>query len=93
MVIIPWVILIGGFIGLLGGYRRVLNVLLRFEIIMLGLLSYLGVWLEAGVGDLIFVFCFIVFIVGEGVLGLRILVGLIRSHGDDSGLGLGVMIC
>lgn len=38
-------------------------------------------------------FCFIVFIVGEGVLGLSVLVGLIRRHGDDSGLGLGVMIC
>lgn len=70
-----------------------LNVLLRFEIVMLGLLSYLGVWLEVGGGDLIFVFCFIVFIVGEGVLGLRILVSLIRNHGDDRGLGLGVILC
>jgi len=31
--------------------------------------------------------------VGEGVLGLRILVGLIRGHGRDSRLGLGVIIC
>lgn len=46
-----------------------------------------------GVGDLIFMFCFIVFIVGEGVLGLRILVSLIRGHGRDRKFGLGVIIC
>lgn len=44
-------------------------------------------------GEIIFMFCFIVFIVGEGVLGLRILVSLIRGHGRDNKLGLGVIIC
>lgn len=61
--------------------------------LILGLISLLGVWFEGGPGDLIFLFCFIVFIVGEGVLGLRILVGLIRGHGDDRKLGLGVILC
>lgn len=89
----PWVILVGGFLGLVGRYRRVLNILLRFEIIILGLLRFLGLWLEGGLGDLMFIFYFVVFIVGEGVLGLRLLVGLIRGHGEDTKLGLGVIIC
>nr|AOR87185.1 NADH dehydrogenase subunit 4L [Xystodesmus sp. YD-2016] len=93
MMMFSLVILFGGFIGLLGSYRRVLNVLLSFEMIMLGLLSLLGVWLSFSLGDLIFMFCFIVFMVGEGVLGLSILVSLIRGYGEDSGLGLGVMVC
>lgn len=42
MVMVSWVILISGFVGLIGRHRRVINVLLRFEIIMLGLLSLLG---------------------------------------------------
>lgn len=49
--------------------------------------------MEGGLGDLMFIFCFIVFMVGEGVMGLGLLVGLIRIHGDDSRLGLGVMLC
>nr|WDY17718.1 NADH dehydrogenase subunit 4L [Polydesmus sp. GZCS-2019] len=93
MVMFSWVILFGGLAGLIGSYRRVMNVLLSFEMMMLGLLSQLGLWLEGGAGDLIFMFCFIVFMVGEGVLGLSILVGLIRGHGSDSKLGLGVMMC
>lgn len=90
---VSWIILLGGFVGLLGRYKRVLNVLLSFEIIILGLLRLLGVWLRLGVGELIFMFCFIVFMVGEGVLGLRILVSLIRSHGNDMDLGIGVIKC
>lgn len=59
----------------------------------MGLLSLLGVWLGLGLGDLVFIFCFIVFIVGEGVLGLRVLVSLVRGHGSDAELGLGIIRC
>lgn len=39
MGLISWVIFLGGVVGLLRGNKRVLNALLSFEIIILGLLS------------------------------------------------------
>jgi NADH-ubiquinone oxidoreductase chain 1 len=93
VVIISLALIIGGLVRLLGSYRRVINILLRFEIIMLGLLYFLGVWLRRGLGDSSFMLGFIVFIVGEGVLGLGILVRLIRCYGEDRRLGLRTMLC
>lgn len=87
------IIMIGGIFGMIIGYRRVLNILLRLEFIIISLLGGLGIWLINGYGDLIFFFFFIIFMVGEGVLGLRILVSLVRGYGDDRRLELGLLLC
>lgn len=42
MILFPFVMLIGGAAGLVGSHRRILNALLSFEIIILGLLGCLG---------------------------------------------------
>lgn len=93
MVSLGVVLLVGGFVGLLRSYRHVLNILLRFELIILSLLYFLGLWETSGLNDLVFILCFIVFMVGEGVLGLRILIILVRGYGGDYYLSFNSLQC
>jgi hypothetical protein len=93
MIRLGFVILIGGFLGLLRSYRHVLNMLLRFELVMLSLLYLLGLWEMVRLNDLVYMLCFIVFMVGEGVLGLRVLVSLVRGYGGDYYLSFNRLQC
>nr|YP_008378727.1 NADH dehydrogenase subunit 4L [Appalachioria falcifera]AFR77024.1 NADH dehydrogenase subunit 4L [Appalachioria falcifera] len=93
MVILGVVLLVGGFVGLLSSYSHVLNMLLSLELVMLSLLYFLGLWEMIGLNDLVFMLCFIVFMVGEGVLGLSVLITLVRGYGGDYYLSFNSLQC
>lgn len=63
--------------------KHFLIILLSLEFIILSLL--LGLFLILIIFDyeLYFLILFIIIVVGEGVLGLSILVSIIRTHGND----------
>ena len=76
-------IYISGFLVLLFQWKHILNILLRFEILTLGIVfSFLLTW---GVyrSDCSIVIVIIVFGVCEARLGLSLLVRIIRVHGND----------
>lgn len=93
MLVICSLVALTGLVSLLWSYKRILNLLLGLELAMLGLLGLLGFWLVEGIGDLMFMFVFIVFMIGEGVLGLRIMIRLVRVFGDDRKMRMAVLIC
>lgn len=76
-------IYIRGFFVLLFQWKHILNILLRFEILILGIVfSFLLTWgLFRSDNSLIMVI--VVFGVCEARLGLSLLVRLIRVHGND----------
>nr|WMC20896.1 NADH dehydrogenase subunit 4L [Helicocranchia sp. n SB-2022]WMC20932.1 NADH dehydrogenase subunit 4L [Helicocranchia sp. n SB-2022] len=76
-------IYISGFFVLLFQWKHILNILLSFEILTLGIVfSFLLTW---GVysSDCSIVMVIIVFGVCEASLGLSLLVSMIRVHGND----------
>lgn len=72
-----------GLISLVFSYKHILNILLRLEFLMVGLILLFFLWLKYRRGEAVFILYYIVFIVGEGVLGLRLLVRLVRWYGRD----------
>nr|YP_010944798.1 NADH dehydrogenase subunit 4L [Pyroteuthis margaritifera]WMC20914.1 NADH dehydrogenase subunit 4L [Pyroteuthis margaritifera] len=76
-------IYLSGFFILLFQWKHVLNILLGFEIIMLGIIfTFLLTWGLLS-NDFSIVMVIVVFGVCEASLGLSLLVSLIRVHGND----------
>nr|QXJ42346.1 NADH dehydrogenase subunit 4L [Sepiadarium kochi] len=76
-------IYISGFIILLFQWKHILNILLSFEIMMLGIIIlFLFSW---GIysSDYNLMMIIVVFGVCEASLGLSLLVSLVRVHGND----------
>lgn len=74
---------VSGFLVLLFQWKHILNILLRFEILILGIIfSFLLTW---GLyrNDYRIIMVIVVFGVCEASLGLSLLVSLIRVHGND----------
>nr|YP_010454133.1 NADH dehydrogenase subunit 4L [Neorossia caroli]QXJ42149.1 NADH dehydrogenase subunit 4L [Neorossia caroli] len=76
-------IYISGVIILLSQWKHVLNILLSFEIMMLGIISlFLFSW-GLYSGDYSLMMVVVVFGVCEASLGLSLLVSMVRVHGND----------
>nr|WMC21040.1 NADH dehydrogenase subunit 4L [Chtenopteryx canariensis] len=76
-------IYVSGVFVLLFQWKHILNVLLSFEILMLGIIfSFLLTW-GLFSGDYSIMMVIVVFGVCEASLGLSLLVSLIRVHGND----------
>jgi len=77
-----FIYVVGVFV-LLFQWKHILNILLRFEILMLGIIfSFLLSWgLQSN--DYSIIMVIVVFGVCEASLGLSLLVSLIRVHGND----------
>nr|YP_010610663.1 NADH dehydrogenase subunit 4L [Cirroteuthis muelleri]WAP91418.1 NADH dehydrogenase subunit 4L [Cirroteuthis muelleri] len=72
-----------GLLILLGQWKHILNVMLSFEIMMLGVLvSFVFSWGSMSL-DYFLIMVVIVFSVCEASLGLSLLVSLIRCYGND----------
>nr|QDI93903.1 NADH dehydrogenase subunit 4L [Tuxedo drakei] len=63
--------------------KHLLITLLSLEYLVLCVYLYMIYFVISYVGDVYIILMFLTFSVCEGVLGLSILVGLIRSHGND----------
>nr|BAN81981.1 NADH dehydrogenase subunit 4L [Sepia pharaonis] len=72
-----------GIIVLLFQWKHILNILLSFEILMLGLIFSFLLTYGLYNSEYYVVMVIIVFGVCEASLGLSLLVSLIRSHGND----------
>nr|QXJ42123.1 NADH dehydrogenase subunit 4L [Iridoteuthis sp. GS-2021] len=76
-------IYVSGIIILLFQWKHILNILLSFEIMMLGIISFFlmswGLWS----GDYMLMMVIVVFGVCEASLGLSLLVSMVRVHGND----------
>nr|YP_010184516.1 NADH dehydrogenase subunit 4L [Thysanoteuthis rhombus]QVH33948.1 NADH dehydrogenase subunit 4L [Thysanoteuthis rhombus] len=76
-------IYVSGFFVLLFQWKHILNILLSFEILMLGIIfSFLLTW-GLFSNDYSLMMVIVVFGVCEASLGLSLLVSLIRAHGND----------
>nr|QXJ42333.1 NADH dehydrogenase subunit 4L [Sepiadarium kochi] len=76
-------IYISGFIILLFQWKHILNILLSFEIMMLGvIIMFLFSW-GGYSSDYNLMMIVVVFGVCEASLGLSLLVSLVRVHGND----------
>lgn len=81
--IMGFLVILGGVCGLLVNYSHMLGILLSLELIMGGFIWLVGVYVGFGYGNYWLFFVFFVFIVGEGVIGLCLLIGLVRWWGSD----------
>nr|YP_008855165.1 NADH dehydrogenase subunit 4L [Sepia aculeata]AHA82374.1 NADH dehydrogenase subunit 4L [Sepia aculeata] len=72
-----------GIIILMMQWKHILNILLSFEILMLGLIFSFLLTYGLYNSEYYVVMIIIVFGVCEASLGLSLLVSLIRSHGND----------
>nr|QDI93942.1 NADH dehydrogenase subunit 4L [Tuxedo bicinctus] len=63
--------------------KHLLVTLLSLEYLVLCVYLYMMYFVVFYIGDFYMILMFLVFSVCEGVLGLSILVGLIRCHGND----------
>lgn len=77
------IFLVRGVIGVIIGYKHLIRILLGFEIIMVGLIGVLCYRIVGMFRGLVFIVIFIIIMVGEGVLGLRVMVGIVRWFGED----------
>nr|YP_010944762.1 NADH dehydrogenase subunit 4L [Galiteuthis armata]WMC20860.1 NADH dehydrogenase subunit 4L [Galiteuthis armata] len=76
-------IYISGFLVLLFQWKHILNILLSFEILTLGIIfSFLLTW-GLYSNDCSLMMVIVVFGVCEASLGLSLLVSMIRVHGND----------
>nr|YP_009176118.1 NADH dehydrogenase subunit 4L [Uroteuthis chinensis]ALI30931.1 NADH dehydrogenase subunit 4L [Uroteuthis chinensis] len=76
-------IYVSGFFVLLFQWKHILNILLSFEVMMLGIIfSFLMTW-GLYSSDYSIMMVIVVFGVCEASLGLSLLVSLIRVHGND----------
>nr|YP_010610689.1 NADH dehydrogenase subunit 4L [Opisthoteuthis massyae]WAP91457.1 NADH dehydrogenase subunit 4L [Opisthoteuthis massyae]WAP91483.1 NADH dehydrogenase subunit 4L [Opisthoteuthis massyae] len=74
---------VSGLLVLLFQWKHVLNVLLSFEIMSLGMLmSFMFSWGIMSM-DYFLIMVLVVFSVCEASLGLSLLVSMIRCHGND----------
>nr|WAP91522.1 NADH dehydrogenase subunit 4L [Opisthoteuthis sp.] len=72
-----------GLLILLFQWKHILNVLLSFEIMLLGMLmSFMFSWGISSM-DYFLIMILVVFSVCEASLGLALLVSMIRCHGND----------
>nr|YP_010610611.1 NADH dehydrogenase subunit 4 [Thereuopoda clunifera]WAP91275.1 NADH dehydrogenase subunit 4 [Thereuopoda clunifera] len=85
--------ILGGVIMFVSNRKHLLVVLMSIEYLMLGLFLGLSYVFLMGPGDMFFLLVFLVFAACEGSLGLSVLVGIIRSHGNDYFNGLNVLQC
>nr|QXJ42320.1 NADH dehydrogenase subunit 4L [Sepiadariidae sp. GS-2020] len=76
-------IYISGLILLLLQWKHILNILLSFEIMMLGIIIMLLLGWGLCSSDYSVVMVVVVFGVCEASLGLSLLVSLVRAHGND----------
>nr|YP_010620300.1 NADH dehydrogenase subunit 4 [Thereuonema tuberculata]WAX37250.1 NADH dehydrogenase subunit 4 [Thereuonema tuberculata] len=83
----------GGAVMFVSNRKHLLVVLMSIEYLMLGLFLGLGYVFLMGYGDMFFLLVFLVFAACEGSLGLSVLVGIIRSHGNDYFNSLNVLQC
>nr|QDI93761.1 NADH dehydrogenase subunit 4L [Rubellomiris bispinosus] len=63
--------------------KHLLITLLSLEYLVLCIYMYFMIFIMSYVGDMYMVLIFLTFSVCEGVLGLSVLVGLVRCHGND----------
>nr|YP_015442.1 NADH dehydrogenase subunit 4L [Scutigera coleoptrata]CAE01478.1 NADH dehydrogenase subunit 4L [Scutigera coleoptrata] len=85
--------ILGGVIMFVSNRKHLLVVLMSIEYIMLGLFLGLSCVFLMNFGEMFFLLVFLVFAACEGSLGLSILVGVIRSHGNDYFNSLSVLQC
>lgn len=75
---------VGGILGVIFRYKHLLRILLGFEMIMVGLIGILCFNVGVVLRNVIFFLIFIVVMVGEGVLGLRLIVCIVVWYGEES---------
>nr|QDI93423.1 NADH dehydrogenase subunit 4L [Pygovepres vaccinicola] len=63
--------------------KHLLVTLLSLEYLVLCIYMYFMFFIMNYIGDMYLILIFLTFSVCEGVLGLSVLVGLIRCHGND----------
>lgn len=85
-------VLLGGWI-FISQYKHLLVILVSLEIIALGLLWIISIWMGWGAGEMFFLIVFLSMAACEGSIGLAVLVCLVRSHGSDKFEGVSVLIC
>nr|YP_009667313.1 NADH dehydrogenase subunit 4L [Mecistocephalus marmoratus]ARU77317.1 NADH dehydrogenase subunit 4L [Mecistocephalus marmoratus] len=73
-------------------HRHMLIMLLGLEMMMLGLFGLLGTFSGVFGGEGV-VLVFLTFVVCEGSIGLGLLVGIVRSFGDDNFNNFSVLQC
>nr|QXI86553.1 NADH dehydrogenase subunit 4L [Heteroteuthis dispar] len=76
-------IYVSGVVILLLQWKHILNILLSFEIMMLGIITFFMLSWGLGSGDWSLMMVIIVFGVCEASLGLSLLVSMVRIHGND----------
>ena len=86
-------IFIRGIFSFIFTFKHLLNILLSLEFVVLSLFILLFFFLNYFNFELYFSVYFLTFSVCEGVLGLRILVSIIRSHGNDYFLRFSLFQC
>nr|QDI94046.1 NADH dehydrogenase subunit 4L [Tuxedo sp. ph57] len=78
-----FVMVLTGLLTFVSLRKHLLVTLLSLEYLVLCLFLYIIYFVIFYIGDIYIVMVFLTFSVCEGVLGLSILVGLIRCHGND----------
>nr|YP_010454107.1 NADH dehydrogenase subunit 4L [Heteroteuthis hawaiiensis]QXJ42097.1 NADH dehydrogenase subunit 4L [Heteroteuthis hawaiiensis] len=76
-------IYVSGVVILLLQWKHILNILLSFEIMMLGIITFFMLSWGLGSGDWSLMMVIVVFGVCEASLGLSLLVSMVRIHGND----------
>nr|YP_010454120.1 NADH dehydrogenase subunit 4L [Inioteuthis japonica]QXJ42110.1 NADH dehydrogenase subunit 4L [Inioteuthis japonica] len=76
-------IYISGLVVLLFQWKHILNMMLSFEIMMLGIIFLFLLSWGLFSGDYSLMMVIVVFGVCEASLGLALLVSMIRAHGND----------
>nr|YP_010454159.1 NADH dehydrogenase subunit 4L [Rossia macrosoma]QXJ42175.1 NADH dehydrogenase subunit 4L [Rossia macrosoma] len=76
-------IYISGVVILLFQWKHILNILLSFEVMMLGIISFFLFSWGLYSGDYSLMMVIVVFGVCEASLGLSLLVSMVRIHGND----------
>nr|YP_010454042.1 NADH dehydrogenase subunit 4L [Heteroteuthis dagamensis]QXJ42019.1 NADH dehydrogenase subunit 4L [Heteroteuthis dagamensis] len=76
-------IYVSGVVILLLQWKHILNILLSFEIMMLGIITFFMLSWGLGSSDWSLMMVIVVFGVCEASLGLSLLVSMVRIHGND----------
>nr|YP_008080991.1 NADH dehydrogenase subunit 4L [Cermatobius longicornis]AGA84608.1 NADH dehydrogenase subunit 4L [Cermatobius longicornis] len=74
-------------------HKHLLVMLISLEMTMLGLYVLLGMWSGGGAGEEYLLLVFLAFAACEGAVGLGVLVGLVRSHGNENFSSFSVLQC
>lgn len=73
-------------------HRHLLVILLRLEMVMLGLFGLMAIHVSLIIED-IMLLVFLTFAACEGSVGLGLLVGMVRRHGSDSFRNFSILQC